>query len=141
MKYFTIKELEKSSTADKLKIDNKIPINKIPNAQYLIEKVLDVIREEYGKPIYVNSGYRCLQLNTALKGAKNSQHMMENDSAAADIDTRKGKGENLKLFNLIIELCKTHKLEFDQLIDESGLTWIHISVKIKGKNRKEIKKL
>ena len=81
--------------------------------------VLDPLREAYGKPIKINSGYRSPALNKAMKGAANSHHMR---GMAADI-TGGSKGENKKLFKLIQDL----RLPFTQLIDEKDFQWVHIS--------------
>ena len=126
MKYFTMKELTKSSTADKLGIDNT-PTTEASVA--LSNLVLDPLREMYGKAITVNSGYRCPKLNAAVGGAKNSQHMRGN---AADI-TAGNKEENKKLFELIRD-----NLPFDQLLNESNYSWVHVSYVSTSKNRKQI---
>lgn len=74
MKYFSIEELCKSSTAKKNNIDN-IPTDDIKrNLTVLIEQVLDPIREEFKKPINVSSGFRCKQLNKMVGGVSNSYH-------------------------------------------------------------------
>ena len=119
MKYFTITELCKSSTATKCKIDNTPNQEIIDNLEQLVEHVLDPLREGYGKPIRVNSGYRCPALNKAVKGSKTSSHMK---GLAADI-TVGSPTKNKQLFELAQEL----KLPFDQLIDESNFSWVHIS--------------
>lgn len=129
MKYFTMKELTKSSTADKLGIDNTPTPEASVSLSNLVTHVLDPLREMYGKAITVNSGYRCLKLNAAVGGAKNSQHMRGN---AADI-TAGSKTENKKLFELIRD-----NLPFDQLIDESNYSWVHVSYVSSSKNRKQI---
>ena len=128
MKYFTIQELCKSSTAASRKIDNTPNSIVINNLQLLVEHILDPLRERYGKPIYVNSGYRSPALNKAINGAKTSQHMK---GLAADITA--GSATNNKiLFELVQEL----KLPFDQLIDEKNFRWIHVSYA--NKPRKQI---
>ena len=97
MKYFTIKELCKSSTADKLRINNSPNSEVVSNLEKLVEFILDPLREKYGKPIYVNGGYRCPALNKAVNGSKTSQHMY---GQAVDITTRSTAGNKL-LFKLI----------------------------------------
>ena len=77
-----MKELTKSSMADKLGIDNTPTTEAAVRLTTLVTHVLDPLREMYGKPITVNSGYRCPQLNAAVGGAKTSQHMR---GEAADI--------------------------------------------------------
>jgi uncharacterized protein YcbK (DUF882 family) len=119
MKYFTIKELCKSSTATQKGIDNTPNSEIITNLTQLVEYILDPLREKYGKPIYVNSGYRSELLNKIVGGSKNSSHKK---GLAADI-TVKSKTLNKKLFDLIIEL----DLPFDQLIDEKMFSYIHVS--------------
>ena len=58
-KHFTMGEMVASSTADRLAIDNRLPKAYVGNVQGLIDQVLDPLREWYGRPIFVNSGYRC----------------------------------------------------------------------------------
>lgn len=127
MKYFTIKELCKSSTATKLGISNTPNSEIVNNLERLVDNILDPLREEYGKPIQVNSGYRCDALNKAVGGSKTSQHRY---GLAADI-TGKSKFENKKLFELVQKL----KLPFDQLIDESNYSWIHVSYSTKPRKQ------
>lgn len=129
MKYFTMKELTKSSTADKLGIDNTPTPEASVSLSNLVTHVLDPLREMYGKPITVNSGYRCPKLNAAVGGAKTSQHMR---GEAADI-TAGSKTENKKLFELIRD-----NLPFDQLLNESNYSWVHVSYVSTSKNRKQI---
>lgn len=131
MKYFTIRELTKSDTALKLGIPNNPNETQEKNMVELIEGLLDPVRIAYGKPIYINSGFRSEALNKAVNGSKTSQHMK---GQAADIDTRKGKKENKKLFELIRD-----NFTFDQLIDEKDLSWIHVS--FVQSNRKQVLKI
>lgn len=129
MKHFTIKELCKSGIAEQEGIKNIPDALSIQRLTVLVDNVLDPLRERYGKPIHVNSGYRCHELNKhpEVKGAWNSQHLR---GEAADIDN--GKAENKKLFDIL----KT--MDFDQLINEHDSAWVHVSYKDKAKNRKQI---
>lgn len=131
MKYFSIKEMTKSNTATTKGIDNTPDQTITNNLIKLIEAVLDPLREWYGKPITVNSGYRCEALNKAIGGAKSSQHML---GEAADI-TAGSKEENEELFNYIKD-----NLEFDQLINESDFSWVHVSYR-EGRLRKQVLEL
>jgi len=129
MKYFTLKELCKSSTADKLGINNQCALEQARRLAALVNNVLDPLREAWGKPVCINSGYRCPELNKRVGGAANSQHV---EGEAADI-TAGSKEENKKLFDLALSL----NLPFDQLIDEKGFSWVHISHR-KDDNRKQV---
>lgn len=129
MKYFTIGELCASSTADARGIKNTPMLQEAGNLKALADNVLDPVREWYGKPIYVNSGYRCPQLNRMVGGKPTSQHLK---GEAADI-TAGSKEENRKLFAYI-----RANLTFDQLIDEKNFSWVHVSFKRNGENRKQI---
>lgn len=128
MKYFSIEEMIKSDTAKAKGIGNTPSQEVIDNLTKLIEAVLDPLREWFGKPITVNSGYRCEALNKAVGGSKTSDHMT---GRAADIDTG-SKEENKKLFDYIKD-----NLEFDQLIDEKDLAWVHVSFR-ENNNRKQV---
>lgn len=119
MKYFTIAELCRSNTGEKLGIENVPNSFQKANMENLINHLLDPIRQMWGKPIIVNSGFRCVKLNKAVGGAKNSEHM---SGCAADITTG-NKADNKKLFDMI----RNSSLEWRQLIDESGFSWVHIS--------------
>lgn len=134
MKYFTIKELCKSNTADKLNIDNSPSKEIEKNLTSLIDNCLDIIRGSFGEPIKVNSGYRCPELNTAVKGSKTSAHVK---GMAADLDSK----DNKKLWDTIIELNKRGIIEFRQLIWEKGNdqspAWVHIEYN-PGNNKNQI---
>lgn len=134
MKYFTIEEMIKSSTATAKRIDNTPNQTVIDSLTKLIEAVLDPLREAYGKPITVTSGYRCPVLNKAVGGSKTSDHM--NGCAADIVGTPNTPKENKRLFNLIQEL----KLPFDQVIDEKNFSWVHVSHRREG-NRNQVLKL
>jgi uncharacterized protein YcbK (DUF882 family) len=119
MKYFTIEELCQSDVATAQKIANKPTGEQADNMVKLIERVLDPLREAWGKPIIVNSGFRSAALNHAVGGAMKSEHL---EGRAADITTGT-KGGNKQLF----ELAKKLNLPFRQLIDEKNFSWVHIS--------------
>ena len=129
MKYFTIAEMTKSDTADRLGIDNRLPKELLTNVQRLISEVLDPLRDWYGKPIRINSGYRCEALNKAVGGVDNSYHLT---GCAADIDVN-SHGENEKLFAYIRE-----NLPFTELGWEGGGAWIHVALVPGREEEKEV---
>ena len=129
MKHFTIDELCRSDTARSRGIDNTPTEDVKRNLEALVGNVLDPLREWYGKPIYVNSGYRCPALNKAVGGVANSQHLT---GQAADIDVN-DRAENRKLMKHIED-----NLDFDQLIWENGGAWVHVSYRPDGKNRRQV---
>jgi uncharacterized protein YcbK (DUF882 family) len=137
MRYFTINELTQSGMAAAKGISNTPTPDISANLTALVDKVLDVVRARWGGPIRINSGYRCEMLNTAVGGVKTSQHVR---GEAADI-TAGSPVENKRLFDLIVRLRNEGAIQFDQLIDEKNLTWIHISYKRVGVNRNQIMKL
>ena len=123
MKYFSIEELVKSATAERLAIDNTPPRAAQRMLTILVEQLLDPIRRRYGAPIIVTSGYRCPALNTAVGGVANSHHIV---GCAADI-TAGSIEQNKVLFALIIEMQTAHAIRFTQVIAEKGYRWLHIS--------------
>ena len=80
--FFTLVELTASETAARHKINNSPSAEIIGNLQYGVDMVLDPLRRLYGKPIKINSGYRCGELNKIVGGVPNSWHQYGN---AADI--------------------------------------------------------
>lgn len=135
-KYFSIEELCQSNTANARGIDNTPTREVEKNLNLLIENILDPLREQYGKPIYVNSGYRCPSLNKAVGGVSTSQHVT---GQAVDIRANPIE-ENKNLF----ELIKSMNLPFNQLIWEKGSDqypdWIHISF-VNGNTKRQIIRL
>jgi len=118
-KYFSIGELTRSSVARREGIDNTPPPDAEIRLNQLIDCLLDIVREMWGGPITVTSGFRSSRLNEAVGGVPSSQHVK---GEAADI-TVGNPEDNRKLF----ELIRTSGLAFDQLIDERNYAWIHVS--------------
>jgi hypothetical protein len=126
--HFTINELCHSSVADSLDIPNRPDEEQTANLHALIDEVLDPLRNAYGRPIRVNSGFRSPALNHAVGGVRNSDHLR---GCAADI-TVGSPAQNRTLF----DLAQFLRLPYDQLIDEQNATWIHISHRLE-RNRSE----
>ena len=85
MKYFKIEELTHSQAAKAHSIANVPTAEALKNLELLVCNVLDPLRERWGVPIYVNSGYRCPALNRKVGGSKTSYHLR---GMAADITSR-----------------------------------------------------
>ena len=122
----TLDELTKSQVAERKGINNNPNPQQIENLKALATNILQPIRSHYDKPLIISSGFRCAELCIAIGSSVNSQHVADNDAAAADfekpgVDTR--------------ELAKyiRSELEFDQLIlefyrdNEPTSGWIHCS--------------
>lgn len=120
-----MEEFIKSTTAKNKKIDNTPGDTEIFYIEKLAEQ-LQRIRDRYGKPIIISSGYRCDKLNRAVGGAKNSDHRF---GAAADINSVEDTYEaNKELWDIIMTMYTEGELALRQIIDEYHLDWIHISV-------------
>ena len=129
-KHISYKEATHSDTAKRKGLKNKPKAEHIENMELIAEKVFEPLREWVDAPIKVNSMFRSLELNTALKGSKTSSHMK---GEAMDITSMGGKS-NLEMFHWIKDnLC------FDQLIWEFGAApkWLHVSFN-KNNNRKQV---
>ena len=131
MRHFTLQELTRSATAQRLGIYNTPPASAVKALHELVDKVLDPLREAWGGPIRVNSGYRCPELNRLVGGTPTSQHQR---GEAADI-TVGSRAANRRLLALIKRL----DLPVDQCIDEKGCLWIHVSHRT-GRNRRQFLK-
>ena len=73
---FTLKELTKSDTATRLGIDNTPDEAVIESLRLLCENILQPVRDHFGKPVKISSGYRSPELNSspAVGGSKTSDH-------------------------------------------------------------------
>ena len=137
MKHFTFPEFERSDTAARLKIDNRMPELVEAHVVELVDILLDPLREAWGGPLIVTSGYRCPELNKAVGGSGTSAHTA---GWAADLvpgDNRSAQ----ELVNFAVEWLTATGLPFDQLIDErsGGSHWLHIGVRnLKGMQRRQM---
>ena len=123
MKHFSISELTSSATALREGIDNRPNMCAYHLLHVLVDQLLDPIREAWGEPIAVSSGYRCKQLNALVGGAKYSHHLL---GCAADIIAG-NRADHRKLFKIIQQMHQEGRIKFTQLIWEGDGRWIHIS--------------
>jgi hypothetical protein len=120
---FSLKELTKSDTATRLGIDNTPNEETIDNLKTLCDKVLQPVREHFGKSVTVNSGYRSPESNAAVGGSKTSDHC-KGQAADIEIDGIPNPElaqwimDNLDYTQLILEF-------YTQGIPDSG--WVHVS--------------
>ena len=128
---FTLPELVKSSTAERLGISNMPDsAQTLVNLVNVANHILQPVRDQFG-PIRVNSGYRGLPLNKAVGGSKTSQHCK---GEAADF-------ESSRIGNYKLACWCRDNLEFDELIlefytqGEPSSGWVHCSYKKDGTNR------
>ena len=134
-KNLSLKEMLKSRTATRLGLSNSPNEEHVKNMQALAENIFQPLRDYFGVPIHISSGYRSEALNKAIGGSKSSQHCK---GEAMDID-RDGysQPDNAQIFEYI-----KNNLDFDQMIWEFGTQqnpeWVHVSHKRDGKNRAEL---
>ena len=132
-KHISDKEGVYSRTAMRKGIDNIPNEDELTNMKLLAEEVFEPLRRWVGSPIKINSFFRGLPLNTAIGGAKSSQHMK---GQAMDIDDTFGHATNAEMYNWVKE-----NLDFDQMIwefgDDNNPNWVHISYvnEIDNRNR------
>lgn len=129
-KNFKWYEVIDSTTAENHGIDNTIPTEKVATAlKELFFTVMEPVRSLYKKPIQITSGYRCKALNTLVGGSKNSQHML-------------GEAADFVQFGVnsydLWKLVALSNIPFDQIIYYDFGTWIHISHKLEGNQRRLI---
>lgn len=132
--HITYTEATRSDTANKLGIDNTPNIDQLKSMKLAACRVFEPVRNHFGKPIRINSFFRSQELNKAIGGARNSQHMK---GEAIDMSAIPSTGlTNSQIFNWIKD-----NLEFDQLIWEYGNinnpAWVHVSFSAE-KNRNQI---
>ena len=120
---FSLREFVDSPTAKRLGIDNTPKWDHVLALTNLCRQVLQPLRDHIGRPLLINSGYRCEQLNEALHGVGLSQHLL---GEAADIHIA-SVAQGREYYDFILTHCN-----FDQLLFEynrCGAVWIHVSCK------------
>ena len=121
--HLDLSELIRSESAKRNNILNMPTDEHIENLKLLAEKIFEPIREHFGIPIRISSGYRSKELNQKLNGSLSSQH---SKGQAIDIDMDGTSITNKQIFDFI-----KNNLEFDQLIFEFGNSnnpdWVHVS--------------
>jgi hypothetical protein len=135
-KYVSLAEVTRSDTAKRKGISNEPTPEHLENLKVICEDVFDKVREHFGVPLFISSGYRSAALNKAIGGSATSDH---NNGRALDLD-QDGHGNGVKnkdVFNYII-----NNLDFDQCIAEfprpdGDPEWVHVGYR-KGANRKQI---
>jgi len=137
-KDLTLFEMIRSELAKRKGVSNEPTPEHIENMKVLAEKVFQPIRDHFGVPIYISSGYRSAALNKKIGGAKNSQHLT-GEAMDIDMDGSGSKVTNVEVFRYIRD-----NLSFDQLIWEFGNNvapdWVHVSYNASGTNRRHVLK-
>ena len=122
-KNFSLKEMTKSQTALRRGIENEPGEEQQANLQQLCEQVLQKVRDHFGKPVNVNSGYRSPELNTGIGGSPTSDHCK---GMAADIEI--SGVSNYELAEWIKNNCEFRQLILEFYtpgVPDSG--WVHVS--------------
>ena len=133
-KNFSLEELTRSATATKLGIDNKPDEEHLKNLQVVVDEIAQPLRDHFGKPVRINSGYRSPALNDAIGGSKKSQH-----SKGEAIDLEIDGVSNMEVAGWITENCDYDQviLEFYNPAEGPNSGWVHASCKADlSQNRK-----
>ena len=134
-KDFSLNEFEVSEKAKDLGINNEIVSQEIKDAiKSLVDSVLQPLRDAWGMPLAINSGYRCKALNAAVGGVPTSQHTKGEASDVCPFG-RNGHGD-IKVVTELARLAIKLDLPFDQMILYPS--FVHFSHKAKGEQRKQI---
>jgi zinc D-Ala-D-Ala carboxypeptidase len=136
--HLDLSEVIRSDTAKRNGISNMPTAEHITNFKKLAENIFEPIRNHFGVPIFISSGYRSKALNTAIKGSLSSQHCA-GEAIDIDMDGSSSGVTNKMIFDFIKE-----NLDFDQLIFEFGTKdapdWVHVSYESNGNQRKQVLK-
>jgi hypothetical protein len=131
-KHLSLAEVIRSETAKRKGISNMPTPEHLENFKLLAEKVFEPIREHFGVPIHISSGYRSKELNKAIGGSLSSEHC-KGRAIDIDVDGSASSLTNKQVFDFIKE-----NLDFNQLINEFDYSWVHVSYNSNGKQRKQI---
>lgn len=130
--HFTLAEFTRSATAIERGIQNVPSDIHIRNMELLCDNIFEPVRSHFKLPVTILSGFRSLDLNRALGGAKDSQHLFGEAGDAEIYGVR-----NDDLYNFIKDNLSFDQLIAEQLDSEDGSAgWIHVSYRL-GRNRGE----
>ncbi len=136
-KNLSLNEVTKSNTAERRGIDNSPTEAHIKNLKYVAEEVFQPIRDNFGVPIYISSGYRSPALNEAIGGSPRSFH---SHGMALDLDQ---DGRNRGVSNCDVFYFIKDNLQFTELIwefgDEYEPNWVHVAIAPGREDEKKIK--
>ena len=134
--HLDLAEVTRSDSAKRKGISNEPTPEHLENLKKLAVNIFEPIRKHFGVPIFVSSGYRSKELNTAIGGSLTSQHCTA-EALDLDMDGTSNGVTNKMVFDYI-----KANLNFDQLIWEFGTKdspdWVHVSYESTGKQRKQI---
>lgn len=123
---FKWSEFTHSDTAKMLHINNEVTTWEVrDNIIALVDNILQPLRDAWGGPLVINSGYRCLELNRAVGGVPTSQHVL---GQACDVGVTDPYA--------LAKLAKRMKLDYDQMIVYPS--FVHFSYRRDGGNRGQI---
>lgn len=125
-KNFSLDEVIRSATATKLGIDNTPEQEHLDNLQVVIDEIAQPLRDHFGKPVRINSGYRSPALNEAIGGSTKSQH-----SKGEALDLEIDGVSNLEVADWITDNCDYDQviLEFYNPAEGTNSGWVHVSCK------------
>lgn len=136
--HLDLSEITRSDTAKRKGISNQPTPEHLENFKKLAENIFEPIRNHFKEPIFISSGYRSKELNTAVGGSLTSQHC-SGEAIDIDMDGRSNTATNKAVFDYI-----KNNLNFDQLIWEFGTDsnpdWVHVSYESTGNQRKQVLK-
>lgn len=121
---FKLSEFVKSETATRKRMPNNPGVAEVKAIECLVTQLLQPLRLLYARPMVINSGYRCSELNKAIGGQPDSQHIK---GEAADVACEHPA--------TLVECLRESGLTFDQCIQYR--TFVHLSLKPTGPNRKQ----
>ena len=136
-KNLSLNEVIKSNTAERRGIDNNPNETHLANLKYLAEQVFQPIRDHFGVPIYISSGYRSPALNEAIGGSPRSFH---SHGMALDLDQ---DGRNKGVSNADVFYFIKENFPFSELIwefgNEDNPNWVHVAIAKGRENEKKTK--
>ena len=135
--HFTLGELTKSGSHPEVyNIPSHEAIANLKRLCVWLEELRKRYNEKYGvgeEPIRINSGYRSPQLNRAIHGFANSNHLT---GCACDIRVS-GMEQILRYAVILMDYAHETKQDFDELLIERnhhGAIWLHFAVRPKDRS-------
>ena len=128
--HFTLAELTKTSVMIE-NVPNEAQVNNLKRVCQWLER----LRSKRNEPIIINSGYRSPQVNKAVGGAPNSNHLT---GCAVDIHVS-GMEQLIRYAAILLDISDERQEDFDELLLERsprGTYWLHFAVRPFGNRRR-----
>lgn len=137
--HFSLSEMCRSATAERLSLDNTPTQEAIENLTYLCTNLLEPLREHLGVPLVINSAYRCPSLNVAVNGSTSSFHLY---GCAADVrftNADSAQHPLASIFRYVYNYLPFTEMIAENITPGGAVGWVHLALQRGREDEKALK--